>query len=132
MTALVNEIQALDATMGDLRKRIVQMLEQRNILEAEDVERGLAGGAVVHPMRDERQEGTMRARLSEVVRGEPADTPPRLGTLLALADASNLLGAAFDPGDRDRALDRAKWVFDRDAIVRGVREEVSKAEGTWS
>lgn len=125
-------MKALEEPLEDVRAAEVALLERRGILERTDVGHGLLGDSVVHPMRNETAEYAMRDRMKAVVHGEARDTPPRVGTLIALADVCNLLGAAFELDDRGEALNRAQWVEERDAIVRAAREAVGRAEGTWS
>ena len=123
---------ALESGLPEVRAALTEMLASRGILGQADKERIGLPGSITHPMLDETAEMDMKQRLADAVDGDPNETSPRLGALIALAASCNLVYAAFEPAQRDVALARADWVAKRDAISRALREVVAQTEGTWN
>jgi len=123
-------LDVLQAKLPTLRSQITDGLENAGILGETDRERILLPGSVIHPMTDSKSEYAMLETIRNGVRdGEKVQ--PRVGTLISLVGACNLIDVLFDVDDRAEARRMAEWVADRDAISRAVREHVARAEGTW-
>ena len=123
-------LETLDRKMPHLKAVVTETLERRGIVDSADRERAFLPGSVTHPMQDETAESDMRERLLACAR---VTDPPsaRVGTLMGLIAACNLVETVFQAGDRDAARNRADWIAARDGIVRAVREATAKSEGTW-
>mgnify|MGYP002633489918 CR=1 FL=1 len=123
-------LDVLADKVPNIRGAITDGLEARGILGETDNERVLLPGSITHPMTDGTAEYEMLARIREGVQnGEQVS--PRIGTLISLVDACNLIGVLFEKDDRADAKRIAAWVAERDAISRAVKVAVAKAEGTW-
>jgi len=116
--------------LPNIRREITEGLEARGILGETDKERVLLPGSVTHPMTDGTHEHEMLDRIRQGVQaGEQVS--PRIGTLISLVAACNLINVLYEKDDRAEARKMAEWVAERDAISRAVKEAVAKAEGTW-
>jgi golgi phosphoprotein 3 len=116
--------------LPNMRKDITRGLEAQGILGETDRERVLLPGSITHPMTDPNRE---RAMLDQIRKGARAGkaVQPRIGTLISLVSACNLIEILFDADDHADARHTADWVVQRDAISRAVREQVARSEGTW-
>ncbi len=123
-------MQLLGDKLPNIRADITEGLEAHGILGETDKERVLLPGSVTHPMQDGTVEHEMLARIREGVHAGEKVTP-RIGTLISLVAACNLINVLYDKEDRAAARKMADWVAERDAISRAVKEAVAKAEGTW-
>jgi len=114
----------------ELRRDLVAGLTARGILTEAERERALLPSTLTHPMTDADPESQMLQRIWTAVQS-PEPPSARLGTLIALIDATNLVDVLFDKGRREGAREKATWVRERDAIVEAVHTVVSRTEGTW-
>jgi len=123
-------LDRLKDALPKLRDQITEHLEGLGILGESDQERTLLPGSVTHPMTNPEREHAMIQRIREGIH-EGEKVAPRIGTLVSLAAACNLVDVLFEPEDRAEAQHMADWVAERDAVSRAVREHVARSEGTW-
>ena len=116
--------------LPSLRNDITEGLESQGILGETDKERVLLPGSVTHPMTDPGREHAMLAQIRQGAH-DGKKVQPRIGTLISLVSACNLIEVLFAPDDHADARHTADWVVERDAISRAVREQVARSEGTW-
>lgn len=118
----------LEKAMPDVRDRCMSSLTDAGVLEVAELERANLPDAVTYlPARPEVEAQVLQQLLAGVESG-PSVTP-RIGTLLALTVACHLEAVVFDKGTRAAARSLADWVAERDAVVRAVREQISRIEG---
>ncbi|MEM6926855.1 MAG: GPP34 family phosphoprotein [Myxococcota bacterium] len=114
--------------LSDLRMRIARGLADRGVLRAEGRLRTMLPDQLTFPLDDASVEAELVEGLRHALTlGERV--PPRDGTLIGLTVACHLEPWVF--GERvDEAVALARWVTDRDAIVRALVAVVQQAE-TW-
>ena len=111
-----------------LRGTLLEMLTQRGILKPSTEPDTPRSQQSARP----RVPTELCTRLHHLLTQPEAHTPPRLGTLIGLIEACDLLPTAFEPHQWDDARARAGWVADRDAIIRATKHVVAQTEGTWN
>jgi len=116
------------AGIADVRMRLARGLADRGVLRAEDRHRTMLPNQLTFPLEDPSVEaGQIEGARRALVLGDRL--PPREGTLIGLTVTCHLEPWIF--GDvAGEARSRAKWVSERDAIVRALQIVVQQAE-TW-
>ncbi|MEN0062642.1 MAG: GPP34 family phosphoprotein [Myxococcota bacterium] len=123
----VDWLKALTA-LPSLRMRIARALADRGVLRAEGRHRTMLPDQLTFPLEDPSVETDLIAQLqSALAQGDRV--MPRDGTLLGLTVVCHLEPWVFGD-DAEDARARARWVADRDAIVRALSTVVKQAE-TW-
>jgi hypothetical protein len=128
--SVLDALTALETGLPELRKTVISRLEAAHILVSADRERVLLPGSQNHPMADGRLEQAARDALRQSIH-ESGSISPRLGTLLALADACGLIDVLFSDEDRATAYDLAALVRQRDAIAAVIQEATERTSGVW-
>ena len=122
----------LEARISDVRRLTRIPLTKRGILEAQEVDRDFGMRDDTHfPMVDGRLEAKIVQAVRRGVQAGPGKVGRRVGHLIALIDATNLVRNVFDKELRQQARAVSKWVKERDPIATAVEIEVSKSQGTW-
>lgn len=114
--------------LRDLRMRLARGLSDRGVLRAEGRHRTMLPDQLTFPLQDPSVEAAQIARLRDALTQGELLTP-RDGTLIGMVVACHLEPWVF--GEQTTAArQRARWVADRDAIVRVLGVLVQQAE-TW-
>ena len=122
-------VRHLKRHLPDVRERVIEQLVAREVLVREVRRRRFLDAARLLPTRDAGPERELEARLrATLLEGGRVDA--RMGCLVSLVCAANLLQVLFDGPARVQARRIAMPVMLRDPVGSAVAEWLAWAEGT--
>ncbi|MBK9127236.1 MAG: GPP34 family phosphoprotein [Phycisphaerales bacterium] len=110
-----------------LRHRTAAALCRRGILKAEEQQILLIFRRTVYPEIDPRPERELMARLKRAIVGDATEVDPHTGVLLALADATGVLNAAFGRKFLRPHRARIKAITSGQRMAQGAQAAIAAA-----